>query len=166
MSNKIKNATAIYTGGNIYIYYGQLTDGNYFRACDDWYCIEICDADTSTDDADYNEWLDKHRVEMLEGYEYEIFWNKMLRWIIDNKPKGNFQSYELEHRFIEVEEEKVTLELTQEELIDLSNGMIALIKNNGDAMKLIHDSNILELIKEANGRYTALNRKICNEMRD
>ena len=38
----INFATAQYTGGGIYIYYGQLENGYYFRAddCEDF--IEIC----------------------------------------------------------------------------------------------------------------------------
>ena len=36
---KIANATAIYTGGGIYIYHGKVENGNYFRACDEWECI-------------------------------------------------------------------------------------------------------------------------------
>ena len=100
---EIKNATAIYTGGGLYIYYGKLSDGNWFRAYDEWECIEICNADTSSEDADYNEFYEEHGIETLVKDDYKTFWNKMLRWIIDNKPKGNYQSYELERRMIKME---------------------------------------------------------------
>lgn len=102
MKREIKNATAIYTGGNIYIYYGQLKDGNYFRACDDWECIEICDSDTSVEEADYNEFYEEHKFEILVNEEYETFWNEMLLWIIHNAPEGNYQTDELERRMIKM----------------------------------------------------------------
>lgn len=98
MKREIKNATAIYTGGGIYIYYGQLLDGNYFRACDDLECIEICDSDTSVEDADYNEFYEEYSIETLTEEEYKVFWNEMLQWIIDNEPEGNYSVGELEDR--------------------------------------------------------------------
>ena len=101
MKRKIKNATAIYTGGNIYIYYGQLEDGNYFRACDDWDFIEICNSDTSVEAADYYEFYEEHSLGVLAKEDYEVFWNEMLLWIIHNAPEGNYQADELEHRIIE-----------------------------------------------------------------
>lgn len=97
---KIKYATAQYTGGGIYIYYGQLEDGNYFRGCDDWEWIEICNTDTSMDAADYYEFYEKHRVCTLNDKEYETFWNEMLLWIIHNVPNGNYSVDELESRMI------------------------------------------------------------------
>ena len=101
MKKEIKNATAIYTGGGIYIYYGQLLDGNYFRACDDWDFIEICNSDTSVEEADYNEFYEEHSICTIAKEEYEVFWNKMLLWIIHNAPDGNYQADELENRMIE-----------------------------------------------------------------
>ena len=97
---EIKNATAIHTGGGIYIYYGQLENGNYFRACDEWECIEICNSDTSVEDADYGEFYYEHSIDVLWNEAYETFWNEMLQWIINNKPEGNYLSSDLEDRFI------------------------------------------------------------------
>ena len=51
--------------GGIYIYYGRLTDGNYFRACDGWDFIEICNEDTSVEEADYNEFYEKYSIGRL-----------------------------------------------------------------------------------------------------
>lgn len=100
---KIKNATAIYTGGNIYIYYGQLENGLYFRACDDWDFIELCDSDTSVEDADYIEFYEEHSKGTIAGTEYKTFWNDMLLWIIHNEPNGNYDTYDLEKRMIDNE---------------------------------------------------------------
>ena len=101
MKREIKNATAIYTGGGIYIYYGQLSDGNWFRTCDDWEFIEMCDSDTSVEYADYYEFYEEHSIGTLAGDEYKTFWNEMLLWIIHNAPEGNYQVDELENRLIE-----------------------------------------------------------------
>ena len=103
MKKVIKNAMADYTGGNIYIYYGQLTDGNWFRATDDWEGIEICNADTSTEEANFNEFYEEHAFECLDGDEYKIFWNEMLLWIIHNAPEGNYQVDDLERRMIKMD---------------------------------------------------------------
>ena len=96
----ISSATAEYTGGGIYVYYGKLVDGNYFRACDDWEWIEICNADTSAEEADYQEFYDEHSIECLTGKEYEAFWNDMLRKILKEKPAGNYMESELEKRLL------------------------------------------------------------------
>ena len=74
----IKTATAIYTGGGIYIYYGQLENGLYFRACDDWKEISICNADTGTDDAEYDDFYTEHEIEVLNDAKFEEFFNTML----------------------------------------------------------------------------------------
>ena len=97
---KIKNATAIYTGGGIYIYYGELKNGWFFRACDDWNFIEICNSDTSAEAADYYEFYDLHGVLTLAGGDYKTFWNDMLLWVIHNAPKGNYNVDDLEKRML------------------------------------------------------------------
>lgn len=97
---EFKNANACYTGGGVYVYYGELENGLYFRACDGWDWIELCDADTSTEDADYCEFYEKHTVETLTGKSYKMFFNNMILWIKKNKPSGNYQICELENRII------------------------------------------------------------------
>ena len=120
MKTQIVNATADYTGGNIYIYYGQLSDGNWFRATDGEEFIEICDSDTSVDAANYCEFYKEHSIETLIGDEYESFWNEMLLWIIHNAPEGNYIPDELEKRIIEEE--------VREEVKEETN-MKSIIKN-------------------------------------
>ena len=96
----IKTATAQYTGGGIYIYYGKLDNGLFFRACDDWDSIEICNADTGTEEADYSEFYEVHTIDSITGTEYVSFWNNMLYFILKNRPAGNYQEYELEKRLL------------------------------------------------------------------
>ena len=100
MKRQIITANAQYTGGNIYIYYGRLSDGNFFRTCDECDFIEIVNSDASVEEADYSEFYEKHRVETLINDEYKMFWNSMLNKIIEEKPSGNYSAEELKRRFI------------------------------------------------------------------
>lgn len=118
----IKNATAEYTGGGIYIYYGQLENGLFFRTVDDWLYISICDADTSDDSAEYEEFYHEHEVDDIQGYDYEDFFNNMILWIIHNKPNGNYNADELESRMyarietnIEIDNAQTLAKTIQEE---------------------------------------------------
>ena len=77
-----------------------MQDGNWFRACDEWKTIEICDADTSVEEADYNEFYETHSFKTLSGEKYKTFWNEMLLWIVHNAPEGNYQVNDLEKRMI------------------------------------------------------------------
>lgn len=101
--HKIKTATACYTGGGVYIYYGQLESGLYFRAVDDWDVIWICNADTEAEEADYSEFYDAHTVEELTGENFKTFWNAMLTHIIGGGAAhgrwSNYSTSDLERRF-------------------------------------------------------------------
>lgn len=94
-----ESATAIYTGGGIYCYYGKLKDGSYFMASDCWeYDILILDADPLEDieASGYPEWQEKHYIsEKIDDFN---FWNRMINWIIANAPDGNYDPYDLEIR--------------------------------------------------------------------
>lgn len=110
----IKTATAEYTGGGIYIYHGELENGLYFRTADEWQSVSICDADTSTEDADYSEFFDTHQIDELQGDDYKRFFNNMLVWINNNKPDGNYNLGELEQRVILDEPQPTTQERIKE----------------------------------------------------
>lgn len=100
MKYEIKNATAYYTGGGIYIYRGQLTNGLYFSTCDTWESIVLCDADADTEEADYMEFYDVHTVQELTDKAYTKLFNNIISWIVKHKPEGNYDSGELIHRTI------------------------------------------------------------------
>ena len=101
---KIKSATACYTGGGIYIYYGQLESGLFFRAWDECEAAYICDTDTSTEAAEYAEFYEQHAVEEITGEAFEIFWNQILSHIIGGGPAfdkwSNYLKSDLEERII------------------------------------------------------------------
>ena len=83
---KIKTANACYTGGGLYIYYGQLENGLYFQAYDEWETIYICDTETGTEEAQYTEFYEQHTVEELEGEAFKAFWNQIIGHIISGGP--------------------------------------------------------------------------------
>lgn len=97
---KIKTATAEYTGGGIYIYYGQLENGLYFRANDGCDTIAICNEDTSDENAEYEEFYIDYMIEELTGDEYVSFFNEMLFYIITYVKHGNFTVSDLAARVI------------------------------------------------------------------
>lgn len=109
----IKTANACYTGGGIYIYYGQLENGLYFRSADEWEMISICNADTSVEDADYPEFYEEHEIDSITGDQFDEFFNTMLLWIIHNVPYGNYDADELEERMIQYVETDIKIETAQ-----------------------------------------------------
>lgn len=112
----IKTATAEYTGGGIYIYHGELENGLYFRTADEWNSISICNADTSTEDADYSEFYDENQVDELQEENYVMFFNDIITWIENNKPRGNYNLFELRHRLNRSINEQITTRKRIEEL--------------------------------------------------
>ena len=100
----IKTATACYTGGGIYIYYGQLENGLYFRTCDDFEAVYICDADTSAKAAEYSDFYEQHTQTELIGEEYKVFFNKMLSHVLNGgrvfDKWSNYQKSDLIDRII------------------------------------------------------------------
>ena len=100
---KIKTATACYTGGGIYIYYGQLENGLYFRTWDEDETIYICNTNTSTEEADYNEFYEQHTVKELKGKTFNNFFNLMITHILKGGATfdewSNYSKSELERRF-------------------------------------------------------------------
>ena len=100
----IKSATACYTGGGIYIFYGQLESGLFFRAWDECEAAYICDTDTSTEEAEYAEFYEQHAVQEITGEAFEIFWNQILSHIIGGGPAfdkwSNYLKSDLEERII------------------------------------------------------------------
>lgn len=104
MEHTIKTATACYTGGGLYIYYGRLESGLYFRTWDECEAVYICDADTSTEEAEYSEFYEQHTAEELAGEEYKAFFNKMLSHVLNGGRAfdkwSNYQKSDLQARII------------------------------------------------------------------
>ena len=100
---KIENVMPIYTGGGIYVYTGELSDGNYFIASDqsfvgDYFDIRIVDENP----ADYEEdfcnvtWQEEHLISDVVGGEAREFTIQLLEWVLENHPEGNYQLGDIE----------------------------------------------------------------------
>ena len=103
-NHQIKTATACYTGGGIYIYYGQLESGLYFRTWDEIEAVYICNTDTSTEEAEHSEFYEQCTVEELTGETFETFWNQMLLHVLSGGAAhdkwSNYSASDLERRII------------------------------------------------------------------
>lgn len=94
------NVEPTYTGGNIYIFTGQMTDGNYFIADNSFFDVRILNADpmvVTWENAmfkeyamDSVEWQEEHLVKDLDPNEAKAFFKQMLKWVKENEPEGNY----------------------------------------------------------------------------
>lgn len=81
---EIKTAWAVYTGGNIWLFYGSLEDGNFFLT-DDNGCTLIINTDPSDlDESTFPDWQEEHLVRELENNERMQFCNVLLDWILEH----------------------------------------------------------------------------------
>ena len=96
---KVIRANATYTGGGIYIYTGQLDNGNYFQTSTGWedYVQEL-DADPyeNWDENSDEMWQNEHLVEEHCGDEAIKILMAAMRYIIANIPVGNYSLGEIE----------------------------------------------------------------------
>ena len=53
-------------------------------------------------------------------------------------------------------------QFTDEELYMLSDGMLALIRNTDEAMKLVSDGKSIKVLRDTLTKYRELNSKICD----
>lgn len=56
-------------------------------------------------------------------------------------------------------------QFTDEELYMLSNGVLALIRNTNEAMKLVSDEKSIEVLGYTLTKYRDLNKKICDMLK-
>lgn len=93
---EIKTATADYTGGGIYIFYGQLTNGLYFFTDNDFKEVVILNKEVDPEYID-PDLFENHIADTLTKTEQIFLYYDIIKWIIDNEPKGNYLITELEN---------------------------------------------------------------------
>lgn len=97
---EIKRATAVYSGGNIYLYYAELENGNWLFGDD--YSFMIVNANPLTDEeSEYGEWQEEHLVTYLSDEETPFILNNVIEVIEEGrtiKEYDNFILYELQAR--------------------------------------------------------------------
>lgn len=94
----IKNAYAVYTGGNIWLFYGELQDGNYFLT-DDFGATRILNADPADlDESLYEDWQQEHLVKDLDGGDRTDFCEDLIDWLknADEENRGGITDSELD----------------------------------------------------------------------
>jgi hypothetical protein len=95
----IKTIKAIYTGGGIWLFCGQVDDK--FFMMDDYGCVEIFDADPLEDfDASGDpKWQKKHLVRELMSVELVKFQDKAIKKLLstDFKERGYITDEEIDH---------------------------------------------------------------------
>lgn len=84
----------------------------------------------------------------------------------DQTLKVLYSQWGFDHKFYvkRTEAKKIKLELTQEEISILSNGLICLIDNAYKAEKLTCETSIIKALDESVKIYRKLNQKICNSV--
>ena len=96
---ELMNANACYSGGGIYIYYGQLVDGRYFFADDFDPSITILDVDPIKAEEWDAEFFEEHQVDCIYDENSNQLMQKILRYIMDNEPDGNYAMSEINFRY-------------------------------------------------------------------
>ena len=94
----IKEAFAVYTGGNIWIFYGETTDGNYFLT-DDYGATLILNADPSDFEVSlYEDWQQEHLVAELQENDRAKFCNDLCDTLLkaDERHQGGILDEEIE----------------------------------------------------------------------
>lgn len=104
-----------YTGGGIYVFTGELDNGNYFMAETSFYDVRILNENPSippemSDDEVWDkygisrdedawpsvEWQEEHLVEDLDPKRAKAFFMSMLEWVKENHPSGNYLSSDMD----------------------------------------------------------------------
>lgn len=107
----IKHVTPEYSGGGIYLFLGELNNGNSFIADTNCYSVRILDLGTCSIDSVSDEELfqtdfqEYHLVKDLNEPESLLFFLKVLKWTLDNFPKGNYTIADIESHFEKVKKE-------------------------------------------------------------
>lgn len=107
---KVIRANAEYTGGGIYIYTGQLDNGNYFQTSTGWedYVQELdADPEENWDENSDEMWQNEHLVEEHCGDEAMGILRQAMKYIIDNQPTGNYAVGEIEDNLLSLENELI-----------------------------------------------------------
>lgn len=102
---KITKATAVYSGGGIYLYYAEMENKQWVMGNDDWLIIvDTCPiADEETfENSDYYEWQMEHLVKEIPEEDFQKVLNEILKTIFDGKSieeYDNFSMDDLLHRY-------------------------------------------------------------------
>jgi len=124
---KIIKANAEYTGGGIYRYTAQTDNGTWLVGNSEWDVICEVNADPDeTEDSWYNEWYDDHQT-AEHVKDYIEFLTAMLGWILENEPKGNYDTGDI-RRYLQEELDDQDTEVRIEEYYSEEGDITFLMK--------------------------------------
>jgi hypothetical protein len=102
---KITKATAVYSGGNIYLYYAELENKQWIMGNDDWLIVvdtsPIADGKTY-EESNYYEWQEEHLVKQIHEEDFQNVLNNVLDTIFNGKSikeYDNFSMGDLQDRY-------------------------------------------------------------------
>ena len=73
-----KNVNAVYTGGGIWLFHGQLTSGEHFLTDDEGDVLILNESPADFDESLFVEWQDAHKVrELLDESERVTFCDRL-----------------------------------------------------------------------------------------
>ena len=94
----ITMATAVYSGGGIYLYYAELENKNWIMGNDDWLIVintnPLTDEQTF-EDSGYYEWQMEHLVKEVPEKEYNKVLNNVLDVIFDGKTISEYDNFSI-----------------------------------------------------------------------
>jgi len=76
--NLFKTISAVYTGGGIWLFYGQLNNQEYFLTDDNGCTIVLDESPENLDISLYDKWQEKHFIRWIEGKENQDFLHSMI----------------------------------------------------------------------------------------
>ena len=95
---KIKTLEAVYTGGGIWIFWGELEDGHYFLTAHEGWTVILTESPEDFDESLYEEWQEAHKVKDLADEELISFQKELLEKIEKNDYNGGaLDSYEINY---------------------------------------------------------------------
>ena len=109
---RVVRANATYTGGNIYQYTGQFDNGNFFQTWTDYEELQELDTDPEKnwDDNGDDQWQNEHTVSVYYGSEAVEILKEAMRYILKNRPLGNYSLSEVRAELNSLEEQLKELE--------------------------------------------------------
>lgn len=93
-----KEASAVYTGGNIWLFYGKTADDKYFLADDNGCVLVLDESPEDFDESLYEDWQNAHKVEELSGARRRAFCRGLCDRLLkeDENHRGGITDTEIE----------------------------------------------------------------------
>lgn len=96
---KIKNGVAVYTGGGIWLFYGDLENSFHFLTDDNGCTLILDESAEDFDESLYTEWQEAHKIKELEGESRILFVDELLDYLLKLPylERGCITDEEIEH---------------------------------------------------------------------